>query len=127
MIRQLLITAGCLATLAGFFSGENEADAGDPYAMTQVWAHNYAMDRPWHGGYYYQNSGVPQALIVPPTAHMRQTLSWGVSQNQMYPIYHQYGRSAGAPASGAQGRFRATPQWPSHTDQFGVNYVRGPW
>ena len=105
----------------------DSSTAGDPYAMTQVWAHNYSMDRPWHGPYYNQMYGQPLALIVPPTAHMRQTLSWGVSQNLMYPIHHQYGRGANSPGVGAQGNFRATPHWPSHTDQFGVYYIRGPW
>jgi len=101
--------------------------AGDYYAMTQVWAHNFAMDRPWHGGYYHQMYGQPLALVVPPTAHMRQTFSWGVSQNLMHPIHHQFGRSANSPGVGPRGAFRPTPPWPSHTDQFGVYYVRGPW
>ncbi|TWT82412.1 hypothetical protein CA13_38750 [Planctomycetes bacterium CA13] len=127
MIRHIILSVALVTTLAGCFCNQNEADAGDPYAMTQVWQHNYAMDRPWHGGYYYQNSGQPTALIVPPTAHMRQTLSWGVSQNLMYPIHHQFGRSASSPGAAQRGSFRPTPNWPSHTDQFGVYYVRGPW
>ncbi len=48
------------------------------------------MNRPWHGHYYHQMYGQPLALVVPPTASMRQTFSWGVSQNLMYPLYHQY-------------------------------------
>ncbi|TWU35918.1 hypothetical protein [Novipirellula artificiosorum] len=127
MIRRILLTAGLLTTLAGCFSNHNEVAAGDPYAMTQVWQQNFAANRPWHGGYYYQNYGQPTALVVPPTAHMRQTLSWGVSQNLMYPIHHQFGRSANSPGAAQPGSFRATPNWPSHTDQFGVYYVRGPW
>lgn len=125
MIRRIIIAAGMVAALAA--ANQTTATAGDPYAMTQVWAHNFSMDRPWHGGYYNQMYGQPLALVVPPTAHMRQTLSWGVSQNLMYPVHHQFGRSANSPGVAQRGMFRPTPPWPSHTDQFGVYYVRGPW
>jgi hypothetical protein len=30
------------------------------------------------------------------------------------------------PYAGGYG-FLGTPNWPSHTDQYGVYYVRGPW
>tara|TARA_R110002049_G_scaffold4601_5_gene32318 strand:- start:448029 stop:448406 length:378 start_codon:yes stop_codon:yes gene_type:complete len=125
MTRHILLAAGLLT--AAFVSTGTEAKAGDPYAMTQVWAHNFSMDRPWHGGYYAQSYGQPTAVVVPPTAHMRQSYSWGVSQNLMYPIHHQFGRSANSPGAAPGGRFRATPPWPSHTDQFGYYYVRSPW
>ncbi|MEM6688757.1 MAG: hypothetical protein AAF664_04970 [Planctomycetota bacterium] len=129
MLRRKLIKLIGLAAVivASQTADSSKAEAGDYYAMTQVWAHNFAMDRPWHGNYAYQNYGQPLALVVPPTAHMRQTLSWGVSQNLMYPVYHQYGRSANSPGAAAPGSFYPTPSWPSHTDQFGVYYVRGPW
>ena len=126
MIRRIILAMSLFTALAFTFSS-NQASAGDPYGMTQVWAHNFAMDRPWHGNYYNQMYGQPLALVVPPTAHMRQTLSWGVSQNLSYPIHHQFGRSANSPGAAAPGSFRPTPPWPSHTDQFGVYYVRGPW
>ena len=125
MIRRILCTAGLIA--ASLAMHNTSATASDPYGMTQVWAHNFAIDRPWHGNYYHQMYGQPLALVVPPTAHMRQTLSWGVSQNLMYPVHHQFGRSATSPGAAAAGSFRPTPPWPSHTDQFGVYYVRGPW
>lgn len=122
-----MIRFAVLAVIAAFaMTSSSDAVAGDPYAVTQVWNHNFAQSRPWHGGHYYQNYGQPTGLVVPPTAHMRQTYSWGVSQNLMHPIYHQYGRSASSPGA-AQGQFAPTPHWPSHTDQFGVYYVRGPW
>ncbi len=89
------------------------------------WARNQAMQRPWHGDYYYLKTGQPTALIVPPNVTMQQNYSWGVSQNTMTPVYHQFGQG---PASGSGGgMFRATPYWPSHTDQFGIYPVRGPW
>lgn len=124
-MRKLLFLVACVATIQ--FGMPNDADAGDPYAVTQVWSHNFAMDRPWHGGYYHQSWGQPLAVVVPPTAHMQQSYAWGVSQNLMYPIHHQYGRSAPATGAGARGAFKPTPAWPSHTDQFGYGYIRGPW
>jgi len=125
MIRKLLWVA--VAALTALAVDTAPAQASDPTGMTHVWAMNFANTRPWHGGYQHMQYGQPLALVVPPTAHMRQTYSWGVSQNLTHPIYHQYGPSnpgyGDAPARG----FRHTPNWPSHTDQFGVYYVRGPW
>jgi len=83
----------------------------------------------WHGHHYHTEWGRPVAMVVPPTAGRQTKWSWGVANTTSTPIYHQYGRQypgAGphlAPGSG----FRPTPYWPSHTDQFGVYYVRGPW
>jgi hypothetical protein len=89
------------------------------------WARNQAAQRPWHGGYYWMKTGQPTALVVPPTVTMQSNYSWGVSQNTMTPVYHQFG---GNPPNGAGGGvFRATPYWPTHTDQIGVYPVRGPW
>jgi hypothetical protein len=91
------------------------------------WARNQAMQRPWHGEYYYLKTGQPTALVVPPTVTMQTNFSWGVSQNTMTPVYHQFGQGAPAGGGGGGGRFRATPYWPSHTNQFGIYPVRGPW
>ncbi len=124
-MKKLLLSLLTLLALACALN--TNAQAADPYAYTQYWSYNMANNRPWHGNYYYVPNGQPTALIVPPTAHMRQTYSWGVSQNTMYPLYHQYGRNASSPGALPPGSFRAAPQWPSHTDQFGVYYVRGPW
>ncbi len=89
------------------------------------WAQNQSMQRPWHGEYYYLRTGQPTALIVPPTVVMQQNYSWGVSQNTVTPVYHQFGGHA--PTGSGGGVFKATPYWPSHTNQFGVYPVRGPW
>ena len=89
-----------------------------------VWAQQYASQTPWHGQYYYLPYGAPTALVVPPNSMMQQNYSWGVSQNTMTPIYHQYGSM---PTQGGGGAFLATPPWPSHTRQFGVYPVRAPW
>jgi len=124
-MRNLLFAAGCAALLTAWTP--SPAAATDPYAITQVWSHNFAMDRPWHAGYYNMSYGQPTAVVVPPTAHMQQTYSWGVGQNLMYPIHHQFGRSAPGQGAARPGTFRPTPHWPSHTDQFGYYYVRAPW
>ena len=125
MIGRFILATGLFTALIA--TSGSTASAGDPYARTELWSHNFSMDRPWHGRYYHQQYGQPLALVVPPTAHMRQTLSWGVSQNLMRPIHHQFGRNASMPGAAAPGQFRPTPVWPSHTDQFGIYYVRGPW
>ena len=89
------------------------------------WAYNQSMNQPWHGEYYWLRTGQPTALVIPPTVTMQSNYSWGVSQNTMTPVYHQFsGRAANG---GGGGVFKATPVWPSHTDQFGVYPVRGPW
>jgi len=117
------VVGAVLLTLTTSFS----ASGGEPGIFTHNWARSAASTYPWHGGYYHQQYNAPLALVVPPTSHMRQTYSWGVSQNLMYPLHHQFGRNY--PGSGFVGeaRFQPTPPWPSHTDQFGVYYVRGPW
>lgn len=125
MKRYLLsvLAVVAVATLAAVPT----AQAADPYAATQLWSNQMAAQRAWHGNYYYLPYGQPTALVVPPNVHSRQTLSWGVSQNLMYPLNHQFGRNATAPGALPTGSFLPTPHWPSHTDQFGVYYVRGPW
>ncbi len=112
----MLLGSGCLVA--------NQVSAGNPF---NAWSARHADQRAWHGGYYYLPYGQPTALVVPPNTHMRQTYSWGVSQNLTYPLTHQYGRSASQPGALPPGSFRAAPHWPSHTDQFGVYYVRAPW
>lgn len=87
----------------------------------------YAAQRPWHGPYAYTPYGTPTALVVPPTAKMHTSYSWGVGQSEMIPIYHQFHRDypMGGGFGGAE--IYPTPVWPSHTDQLGVFPVRGPW
>jgi hypothetical protein len=89
-------------------------------------ARYYASQRPWHGPYAYTPWGMPVALVVPPTAKMHTSWAWGVSQSEMTPIYHQFFRDYPGPRT-VMGDIYSTPYWPSHTDQFGVYPVRGPW
>ena len=92
-------------------------------------AARHAQSTSWNAPYYNTATGYAIPLVVPPTAHMQTRWSWGVSQDTMIPIYHQFRR----PYSGDGGRFggeqglQGTPRWPSHTDQMGVFYIRGPW
>jgi hypothetical protein len=91
-------------------------------------ARYYSSQRPWHGPYAYTPYGTAVALVVPPTSKMHTSWSWGVAQSEMIPIYHQFHRDYPGPALGyGGGGFLPTPYWPSHTDQFGVYPVRGPW
>ncbi|MCY2986200.1 MAG: hypothetical protein NTY15_21440 [Planctomycetota bacterium] len=94
-------------------------------SVGDYWARNQAMQTPWHGEFYYLKTGQPTALIVPPNVTMQSNHSWGVSQNTMTPVYHQFGGKA--PTGGGGGVFKATPYAPSHSTQFGVYPVRGPW
>ena len=114
MRGKILLTVAMLATAFSTAMPET-ATASDPYAAFQVWSYNYQMDRPWHGGYYHQSYGQPLALVVPPTATHRQTLSWGVSQNLMYPLHHQFGRNASSPGCGGP---RAAPSDPGNAKPY---------
>lgn len=104
----------------------------DRYARADWIAANRAAEQSWHAGYYNTQYGVPVALVVPPTARMQTRWGWGVCQSTMSPIYQQFERPYPGPfmvdPSGLGGMaLLPTPRWPSHTDQFGVYYIRGPW
>lgn len=121
------LTATAALMLCSVMWQSRQASAADIYGHTDVHAMNFAATRPWHGNYAYSNWGTPVAVIVPPTAHMQTNYSWGVSQNLMYPIHHQFNRHMPQPSGVPYGSFHPTPHWPSHTDQFGQYYIRGPW
>ncbi len=113
------------ASLVTVFATTEDANAD---RRADRWAARHARSQSWHSNYYHTATGLPVALIVPPTAHMQTRWGWGVAQNTMTPIHHQFRRSyPGAGAGGASGMFSPTPNVPSHTDQFGVNYIRGPY
>jgi hypothetical protein len=116
-----------IATFA--YSGQPLIDHG----MRADWiAQQRASIRSWHAGYYNTQYGAPLALVVPPTVRAHTRYGWGVAQSSVHPLYHQFKRPYPGPVAGAEygGEglpLRPTPRWPSHTDQFGVYYVRGPW
>jgi hypothetical protein len=101
----------------------------------QNWAYNRSLIDPnvaqgytcWHGYYSHTGWGTPVALVVPPTAENQTHWGWGVGNTRITPIAPQFGRNYGGPGWTVPGALRATPRWPSDTDQFGVYPVRGPW
>jgi hypothetical protein len=84
MIQRIL--AACLSVALIFLASQARAQHPiehvfryDMQNIGDVWAQQYASGRPWHGNYYYQGTGQPTALVVPPNSVMHQTYSWGVS------------------------------------------------
>lgn len=123
MIKQLLgISIVLTLTLAAFVP---EAEAGG--LIMNRWGHRFAATTPWHDGYVHTAYGQPLVLMVPPTVQTQREMGWGVSQSEVNPIYHQFQRGFPGPIRDVNTRFRNTPRWPSHTTQFGVYYIRGPW
>jgi hypothetical protein len=124
MKRFFLLTA-LAATV--FTVGSENAQAGHPRRAARI-ANYHASATPWHGDYAYTPWGGPVALIVPPHADTIASWSWGVSQSEIRPLHHQFGRAQPPGAFfGETSPYLTTPQWPSHTDQFGIYPVRGPW
>jgi hypothetical protein len=103
----------------------------DPWARADWIAQQRAARQSWHAGYYHTAWGGPVALMVAPTARMQTRWGWGVAQSTVSPIYPQFKRpypsAAGGGMAAGTNPLQPTPRWPSHTDQFGVYYVRGPW
>lgn len=125
MKRYLIIAA---LAAAGLFSSASQCEA-QPCNMTRhdrqaAW---WAARQPWHGAYYNTQAGRPVALVVPPVANTQTKWGWGVGSTQTTPIYHQFGRSYDSSYGGGGYPFLPTPAWPSHTDQFGIYYIRGPY
>ena len=117
------ILLGSLAALLAVIAAD-QASAFEPHG-NQVSA-RFAQYRTWHGSYQQRHYSQPLALVVPPTANTYTAMGWGVAQTEIRSIHHQYKR--GYPQYGGDfSRFRRAPYPPSHTDQFGVYYVRGPW
>lgn len=102
-----------------------------PHARADLRAQQQTATRSWHAGYAHTGWGAPVALVVPPTARMQTRMGWGVSQTMMSPIYPQFKRPYPGPVvsdgMSQPAPLLPTPRWPSHTDQFGVYPVRGPW
>lgn len=125
LFRIFLATAAVVA-LTGWTS---ELQAGpphgyNPYLYQQYNPHGYT----WHGAYANTAYGTPVSLVVPPSAYWQGHYSWGMPASHTSPVYSQFGRWNGTVNDyGVQGYPLPTPLFPSHTDQFGVYYVRGPW
>lgn len=124
MHRKILGVALLAASVLVFASDDAQA-----FTRRRADKHNQIVSSkmPWHGEYYHTAKGYPVPLVVPPTARSSAEWSWGVAQSTVMPIYHQF--RPGYPGDGAfaDSDLRPTPPWPSHTRQFGVYYIRGPW
>lgn len=105
----------------------SQAQAVHPRYRADYLARRYSEARPWHGAYYHTNYGVPLALVVPPNAKMISSYGWGVTATEINPIYHQFSRPFPGYIDASGALLLPTPPWPSHTDQFGVYPIRGPW
>ena len=117
-----------IATLVAFAGNSPVFGAWPTKTRADLRARRHANEMPWHGPYYHREYGQPVALVVPPTAPMHTQWSWGVAQTRVMPTWHQFGRSyPSTPPGSYAGPLYGTPAWPSHTDQFGVYPVRGPW
>ena len=126
-----VITLCAVAAIALNVTAPTDVRAGGRHARADRLARYYAAQRPWHGAYSYTQWGGPVPLVVPPTSRTQVSYSWGVAQTEVQPIYHQFHRDYPGGLGGGEGgygpNFLPTPYWPSHTDQFGVYPVRGPW
>ena len=115
---------------AGILCGlvDQQVSAAPPYFYSSKGLTHEAMRRPWHQSYYHSQWGRPVPLVVPPVAGMHTEYSWGVTMNEMRPIYHHYSRSiSGHTDSGVTQPISPSPYSPTSTRQMGVNYIRAPW
>jgi hypothetical protein len=121
-----LLPGGALLAVAMVVGMTSDARA---FTRRRADKHNQIVSQrmPWNGEYYHTASGYAVPLVVPPTARSSTEWSWGVAQSSVMPIYHQF--RPGYPGDGieAGSELNPTPPWPSHTRQFGVYYIRGPW
>lgn len=120
-MRVFFLFVACAAAMFLLTSTAKAHDRANRVAL------RFARTMPWHGCYYYTATGYPLGLVVPPIAEMQTKMGWGVSQDEMVPIYHQFYRAYPGDFAGTTMTFLPTPPWPSHTDQLGVYYIRGPW
>ena len=125
LIRKLALAAALFSLAFSFSAGQ--AQAGGKYARADRKALRYSAARPWHGDYAHTSWGTPIALVTPPNAKMITSMGWGVTATEINPLYHQFRRDYPGQLDATGGRYLPTPAWPSHTDQFGVYPVRGPW
>jgi hypothetical protein len=81
----------------------------------------------WNTSYYDPAWGMPEALVVPPTARRQSNYARGVGGSRVNRISAKYQAEVPGPESAYNQRdYRPAPPQPSDTTQFGVNYVRGP-
>lgn len=120
MTKKVSLTV--VATLMAFAALGTVSEAN---AARFLRANRRASQYNWHSNYVHSAYGQPVALVVPPTAQLQTNWSWGASSSHFSRIDHQFGRND--QGAGTMGGVKRTPRWPSNMQQFGVEYVRGPW
>jgi hypothetical protein len=81
----------------------------------------------WNTNYYDPAWGMPEALVVPPTVRWQSNYAWGVGGTRLNRVGAEYQAQFPGPESAYNQRnYLPAPPQPSDTQQFGVNYVRGP-
>jgi hypothetical protein len=81
----------------------------------------------WNTNYYDPAWGMPEAVVVPPTARWQSNYAWGVGGSRLNRVGAQYQAEVPGPESSYNQRaYLPAPPQPSDTQQLGVNYVRGP-
>ena len=81
----------------------------------------------WNTNFYDPAWGMPEALVVPPTAKRQSNYAWGAGGSCVNRAGAQYRAEASGPESAYNQRnYLPAPPQPSDTQQLGVNYVRGP-
>ncbi|MEM8946204.1 MAG: hypothetical protein AAGD11_13610 [Planctomycetota bacterium] len=121
MLKKVMIATVAVTALSAFAYTGSAAESRYLWPKTRR-----APMYNWHANYAHSAYGQPVALVVPPTAQMKTTWSWGAPSAHFCRIDHQFGRDYPGPGPFG-GNFRPTPLWPSNTHQFGVYYARGPW
>lgn len=81
----------------------------------------------WNTSYYDPAWGMPEALVVPPRVRWQSNYAWGVGGSRLNRVNAQFQVEVPGPESAYNQRnYLPAPPQPSDTQQFGVNYVRGP-
>lgn len=124
-----LATSGTVVSSGGATSGGVVYEDGGVTSGGVVYEGGMAQGGYSMGGPYYYDPawGMPLALVVPPRSQTEVGYAWGVGNTFIRPITAQFRPYYPGPYYYDGRAYRPTPCWPSHTDQFGVYYVRGPW
>jgi len=124
-MRRLLLPVLSLLIVGLMLAGVGQAR--EPRCKSTHSCKTDRCARPWHGAYYHTAWGTPVVQLVPPNVELQTHWGWGVGNTYVTPICSQFSRCWPGQPVYDRSLFRPTPPWPSHTDQFGAYYMRGPW
>ena len=98
-----------------------------PTRAGELLHHGRQFAAEWNTNYYDPAWGMPVAVVVPPRVHWQSNYAWGVGGSRLNRVGAQYQAEFPGPESAYNQRnYLPAPPQPSDTQQFGVNYVRGP-